>query len=107
VFTVEPGEDPLASLEGEWRTHLPSLEFWQREAPEATWYGAFAVAERGLITSPPASEEAAVALMVDGRTYPGTILNDTEGDRAMEFERYLLAGLGDVPAPPSGQQAQP
>lgn len=101
VFTADDAEHTLASLEDEWRTHIPSIDFWRREAPNATWFGAFTAAEHGHIATPPPHHGDGVALVVAGHRYPGVVLNETGGARLPAYERFLIAGRGNVPIPPT------
>lgn len=103
VYTPETTAAMLASLEEPWPEHLPSNELWEREAPQAAWYAIFAPAGARRIAAPPPDETASALLVIEGRQYPGTVVNDADGEEARQYERFLIAGSGEVPQPSAGQ----
>ena len=100
VFTPDDAVAALETLDQDWRDSLPDPAFWGREAPDATWYGAFAPTDQGRIPHPPPSEGERFELVCGGRAFPGVVLNDTLAPGQPHFERYFIAGTGDVPIEP-------
>ncbi len=101
VFTPEHIVSGLSSLNEDWLDTVPGASFWEARVADASWFGAFAATEGEHVQTAPPSEGEAVALILEGVRYPGTIISNADGTEARQFERYLILGQGEVPAPPA------